>query len=269
MPLNLRPAAALLALPLVLGPAAPAGAAETAPFLFTVTTLHAPQADERWIVRYEAGYGGRTAEPFGFDGMLQRLAVQGSLPKGFTVVGQVDLGLRDAAGTTASSSQELEVLKDVRGGRRGFALAVGMGMRHEWQGTSVILGRISAGHRFADSSLFGNVRFERPLQQGRDAVDLITTLGWTHRIGSAVHAGVEAVGEDLEGFWEPEEAEGGAKLFVGPSLRVSPSQAAWSVSMAGGPVVYATRSGRTSPAARPLEARDNAYTLRVSFGYSF
>jgi hypothetical protein len=269
MQVDPRRAVAVLALPAVLASATAAAAAEAAPFMFTVTTLHGARPDERWIVRYEAGYGGRTAEPFGFDGMLQRLAMQGSLPKGFTVLGQVDLGLGGAAGDRASSSQEFEVLKDVCGGRRGFALAVGMGMRHEWQGTSVMLGRISAGHRFADSSLFGNVRFERPLQQGRDAIDLITTLGWTHRVGTAVHAGVEAVGEDLEGFWEPEEAEGGAKLFVGPSLRVAPPQASWSVSMAGGPVVYATRSGRTSPAARPLEARDNAYTVRVSFGYSF
>jgi len=47
-----------------------------------------------------------------------------------------------------------------------------------------------------------------------------------------VHHGVEALGEDLEGFWEPEEAEGG-------------------------------------DAPRPLGASGNGYTLRFSLGWVF
>ena len=44
-------------------------------------------------------------------------------------------------------------------------------------------------------------------------------------IGSitGISLGVEAIGEDLEGFWEEEEAEGGARLLMGPSLRISPA----------------------------------------------
>jgi hypothetical protein len=244
-------------------------AAQTQPFVFTVTTLPANSADDRWAVRYEGGYGEHASEPMGFDGLTQRLSVQGSLPHGVTLLGQIGLGLgHDGAGGT-STSQELEVLKDLTRARQAVGLTVGLGMRHEWEGTTVMLGRVSAGHDFGGALLFGNVRFERPFGTGRDSIDLITTLGYMHRIGRALHLGVEALGEDLEGFWEEEEAEGGAKLFVGPSMRVAPSGAAWSVSLAGGPIVHATRSGRTSPAVRPLAATDNGYTLRLSFGCSF
>jgi hypothetical protein len=249
--------------------AAGSAAAQTQPFLFTVTTLPPTSPDDRWSVRYESGYGERTAEPFGFDGLTQRVSIQGSLPKGFTVLGQLGLGLGRGEPSSTSTSQEIEVLKDLRGARQGVGIAVGLGLRHEWAGATVVLGRISAGHSFARSTLFGNVRIERPFDVGRDTVDIISSLGWMHRIGSAFHLGVETLGEDLEGFWEEEEAEGGAKLFVGPSMRLAPPHAAWSVSLAGGPIVYATRSGRTSPAARPLEATDNGYTVRFSVGYSF
>ena len=102
------------------------------------------------------------------------------------------------------------------------------------------MGRVAIGRTFARSSLFGNLRFERPLTTGRDAADLVTTVGWMRRVGPALNVGVEAVGEDLEGLWEADEAEGGAKLFAGPSLHF----------------------------ARP-QAVDNGYTVRMSFGYSF
>lgn len=244
-------------------------AAQTQPFLFTVTTIPPASEDERWVVRYEAGYGERAAEPFGFDGLSQRVAVQGALGKGFTLLGQVGLGFENGSQNGTSTSQEIELLKDIRSARSGLGLAVGMGMRHEWEGVNVLLGRVSTGYNFQRSSLFGNVCFEKPFEEGRDSIDLISTLGWMYKVAPAFHLGVESVGEDLEGFWEEEEAEGGAKLFVGPSLRVAPTSASWSLWVAGGPIVYATRSTRTSPAPRPLAATDNGYTVRVSFGYSF
>jgi len=145
---------------------------------------------------------------------------------------------------------------------------MGVGLRREWQGATVILGRITAGHSFARSSLFGNMLLERALQPGRDRLDVLTTLGWRRRLGPA-HVGIEAVGEDLEGLWEAEEAEGGAKIFLGPSIQLAPSGHAWSASLCGGPILYATRTDRTSPAARPLEATGNGFTVRAAVAYSF
>ena len=240
------------------------------PFVFTVTTTQVP-GSERWSVHYDAGYAERTATPFGYGGVEQRVGVQGALGSGFTVLGQLGLGLDTGNGQSTSIMQEAEILKDLLGPSRGLQLATGLGVRREWQGTTALLGRVSLGHVFAGSSLFGNLRFERPLAEGRDGVDLITSIGWLFRVGSALHLGLETIGEDFEGFWEAEEAEGGAKLFVGPSAHLTSANRRLYASLCGGPIFYATRSGRTSGAPRPLggSGSGNGYTLRLSVGYGF
>jgi hypothetical protein len=88
---------------------------------------------------------------------------------------------------------------------------------------------------------------------------------------SFLRAGVEAIGEDLEGFWEADEAEGGARVLVGPSLHVAPPNQRWQVGIAGGPMFHATRSGRSSPATRglPSSSSDRGYALRLSMTYGF
>lgn len=256
--------AALLGSPLV-AVTAHAQAPPVRSFVFTVTPSGPTTA--RFTVHYDAGYAERTAAPFGYDGVEQRAGFQGALGSGFTVLGQVGWGVTD--GQTTRSTQEAEVLKSVLGPTRGLQLAAGLGLRREWEGATAVLGRVAVGHTFVRSSLFGNLRFERPLADGRDSVDFLTSIGWHYRLGPAVHLGVETIGEDLEGFWEEEEAEGGAKLFVGPSLLLAPSHRRFSASLCGGPILYATRNGRTSTAPRPLGATGNGYTVRLSLAYAF
>jgi hypothetical protein len=170
-------------------------------------------------------------------------------------------------GRSTGGTGESEVLKDVANWD-GVRTSLGGGVRREAAGVTVLLARLAVGKTFPRSALWSNLRLERPLASRRDAVDLITSVGWTRRLGRSLHAGVEALGEDLEGFWEPEEAEGGARLFVGPSLRLAPPQRHWQVSLAAGPVIRASRSPRQSEAGRALEARDG-YAARASLSYSF
>ena len=59
----------------------------------------------------------------------------------------------------------------------------------------------------------------------------------------------EKADKDLEGFWDEEEAEGGAKLLIGPSLNLTPQKSKLSFSLAGGPVFYATRNQVYNPDA--------------------
>lgn len=241
--------------------------AQVRPFVFTVTTAPT-QGNEGWTVQYEAGYAERTAAPFGAEGLEHRVAVQGDLGAGFTVLGR--LGIADATDqATTGATQEGEILKDLLGAHRGLRLATGVGARHEWDGTTALLGRVSMGHTFPASSLFGNLRLEKPFTAGRDSLDLITTAGWLHKIGPAIHLGLEAIGEDLEGLWDPDEAEGGAKLFVGPSLHLAPAGRPFYASLCGGPILYATHSPFWSGAPRPLAASGNGYTVRISLGYAF
>jgi hypothetical protein len=255
-----------LACLLLAGPAA----AQVRPFVFTVTTGPSGSASlpdiQTWTAYYDSGYGQRTGEPFGYDGVEQRFGVQGRLGAGFTLLGHVGLGIGDVA---TRSSQQAEVLKDLLGSTSTVRFAVGVGGRREWEGTSTALARVCLGWSSRKTVLFGNALIEKPFAAGRDAVDLITTLGWLQNVGHGLRLGVEAVGEDLEGFWEAEEAEGGAKLYAGPALHwTAPAGRLW-LSAGGGPIVYATRSSRSSPAPRPLEATGNGFTMRVSVGYTF
>ncbi len=253
--------------------------AQTGSFVFTLTTS-APATKQRWVVDYEADYGKRAADPFGVDGIGPRLAVRGSLGRGLSLLGQAGLGTAEsprvgqaailkpsAAELLNAPSTQVELLKDLRPAS-GMGVAVGLGVRREWQGRTVILGRIAVGHSSARATLFGNVRFERALSGGRDAIDLVTSAGWLRRFGS-VHLGVEAIGEDLEGFWVPSEAEGGARIFAGPSVHLSRPGRRWSVSLCGGPILFATSTGRSSSAVRDLGATGSRYAMRISFGYSF
>jgi hypothetical protein len=57
---------------------------------------------------------------------------------------------------------------------------------------------------------------------------------------------LEAVGEDLEGLWDAEEAEGGAKVLIGPSLNMTTKNNRLSFALSGGPVFYASNSPITN-----------------------
>jgi hypothetical protein len=94
-------------------------------------------------------------------------------------------------------------------------------------------------------------------------------MGVARHVLPALHVGVEMIGEDLEGFWEAEEAEGGARILLGPSIRPAPPSARWQLSVAGGPVLHATRSAGTSVATRSLPSSGgrNGFAVRASWSY--
>ena len=258
----------VVALLTCLGLTAPAADAQIRPFAYSIATgtVDGTSDSRRSTAYYDAGYAERTGEPFGYDGVEQRFGFQGRLGHGLTVVARVGLGL-DAQATR--STQEAEILKDVLGPSSRVQLALGVGGRREWSGDATALGRVSLGWTAGRTLLCGNARFEKPFSQDRDSIDVITTFGAMREVGGGLRVGIEAVGEDLEGFWDETEAEGGAKLYAGPALHWTEPQGRLWAAMGGGPIFYATRSGLTSPAPRELQAGGSGYTVRVSLGYVF
>jgi hypothetical protein len=236
-------------------------------FLFSVST---PPAETRHAtVHLDSGVGERAFDLTDSDRPEQRFGIQAAIGNRLTFLGRIGLSSDER---DLRSSQQGELLYNlVQSPRSHGSLAVGFGMRHESAGTNVLLGRVAAGRSFSAWRVDGNALFEKPYSIGRDAVDLITTFGVSRRLFRAFHAGVELIGEDLEGFWEEEEAEGGARVLVGPSLRVAPRGGRWQVSVAGGPVIHATRSGRSSEAARglPSSSGNSGYAVRAALGYGF
>src|SRR4029077_19366639 len=103
----------------------------------------------------------------------------------------------------------------------------------------VLIGRVLAGAEVGRGRLQGSLIMERAASSPvrRDAADVVASIGWSRRIVDRLALGVEGVGQDLEGFWDAAEADGGAKLLVGPSLHLRSRNGDWSASAVAGPVL--------------------------------
>jgi hypothetical protein len=237
--------------------------AQATPFLFTVM----PPAGESKSAAYgyyELGYGERTFEPVAGDRLEQALGVRATF--GSSVMLLARAGVSEFGGDTRVSPRgELLFSRPVGSTVR---VAAGVGYAREYSRTDVMLARFGVGRATSRSLLHGNLMVEKPMSGERDAVDLLTSVGAGRRLGSAVTLSVEAVGQDLEGFWDPAEKDGGARLMAGPTIAIAPPTAHWQLTVGGGPVLRATRSDFASGADRPLPTR-NGYVLRSAVGFSW
>jgi len=248
---------------LLIATAAPA-VAQDRPFLFSVSA--APESKPAVRFDYDVGVGERAFQSDTANQPEQRIGVQATYGR-LTLLGRVGIA---EIGSAYQSSQSGEVLYSIAGPSRRVAFAAGGGVLHEPTGVNVLLARIVAGHDSNGWGLNGNLLFQKPLAASRDAVDLITSAGWTRKLPHGVALGVEAIGEDLEGFWDPEEAEGGARLLVGPSLHVSPAGQRWQLIATGGPLFHPSDTGRSSDAFRdlPPDTRRASYAFKAALSIS-
>jgi hypothetical protein len=158
--------------------------------------------------------------------------------RGWTVRSIASMTRLPVGSDSRPTFQQVELLRPVLA-TASMSVAVGGGIRQEWDGTHVLIGRAVAGANVAGGRLQGSFVLERsessPIR--RDAADVVTSVGWSRRIGDRLGVGVEGVGQDLEGFWNPSEAEGGAKLLVGPSVHLRSKSGRWTATATGGPVL--------------------------------
>ncbi len=217
------------------------------PFLFSVSTL-TPE-NSKWNLDYSGSYGERVATPFGYEGVSQQISVNGYLGKQFTVHANAALGFPNE--NNVSSAFQAEIIRDLVGGKKylGLRIGAGLGVRNDFTNVNSMLGRATISYAGIKWKAGGNLLFEKALASDRDVIDIITSIGFHYRIYQSFFGGVEAIGEDLEGLWDEEEAEGGAKVMVGPSLNLTPKDSRFSFSLSGGPVIYATQNQATNPDA--------------------
>ena len=239
-----------------------AGAQRT-PFLFTVMPSAATGPLSAFGY-YELGYGERTFEPVAGDRIEQAVGMRATFGSSLTLLARAGVSSLDGDRRVSPRGELLYS----HGVGRTIRIAAGMGYAREYSRTDVMLARFGIGRETSRSLMHGNVMFEKPMSGDRDAVDLITTVGAGRRVGSALTLSVEAVGQDLEGFWEPDERDGGARVMAGPSIAIAPPSARWQLTVGGGPIIRATRSAFASGADRPLPTR-NGYVLRSAVGFSW
>lgn len=239
--------------------------AQERPFLFTLVP---PEAASRPIIlHYDAAYGRETFEPLGGDNVEQTLGIQTCMNESITLMGQFSFAT-DRVSTL--SSQHVELL--VRGlkSQNGIVdFSAGPGFRHEYGGTNVLLGRAVVGRRFSTWQIYGNFLLEKPFSEQRDELDLFLTTGWSYNVSPSLQLGFEAVGQDLEGFWDENEAEGGATLFIGPIVAAAIPTTPWTFTAGAGPIIRATQTSRASYAPRDLgPVRENGFVIRATINFA-
>jgi len=240
--------------------------AQDRPFLFTFTPLNY-NANSTFL-NYETAYGQGTFEPIGIDDFEQTVGFQSSLGKYLTILEHSGLAFTNRI---TRFSQQTEVLANLLNTNNHDILdfSAGAGFLHEYGGTNVLISRFMIGRQFTTWQMYSNLVFEHAFSTGRDPFDVVTTLGFSYNLFSWVRAGVEAVGQDLEGFWEPDEAEGGATLYLGPSLNFIIPKTSLNITIGGGEIIRATHSTRLSEAPRPLPiVKGNGFIIRnvISLG---
>jgi hypothetical protein len=170
----------------------------------------------------------------------------------------------------AFRSRQVEWLMNVvRPSAGSFSLAAGSGVRHEAGGADVLLGRVVAQKVSERGRLEGNLLLEHPLATHRDAVDLITTVGWARRVSARASVGVEGFAEDLESLWSPAEAEGGARIFVGPTVQFISGAPAWTVRTTVGADVHPALDVNRPSSAYRIGGTRTGWALRVSMTHGF
>jgi hypothetical protein len=237
-------------------------AGQDRPFAFASS----PAAWERdgALVFVEPAWADAAPEAMARDGFASRMGFEARVARRILLVGDVGFAQSE---DDSPLDFHAEALFDLRPGvGSGLHLAAGTGYRREATGASVWLGRLVGERVLTSTRLLGDLRLEKAFETERDELDAIVTLAAARRFGRGFSFGVEAVGEDLEAFWQQNEAEGGARVLMGPSLHWVRPDHRLLATLAGGPVFRFRENAQASPAPRSL---GNGYAVRASLAVAF
>ncbi len=197
--------------------------AEELPFLYQGTGSEV--GDSIGVaIELEGAVGTREARPFGKDGFENLLRVKFSPIENLTL--QAHGGMVFDSSGFDSYQLGAEVAYRVLQQDANFVnLSLAAGYVYDYWKVHIPRARFSLWHSFGRFTLLGSSLLEFPLSGNRDEVDMIVSIAGSFDFNRYVRLGAEVMGEDLEGFWEEEEAEGGAKIIAGPTLWLGDSQA--------------------------------------------
>ena len=147
---------------------------------------------------------GGLAEVNGEVGLLPMLSVSatGVMGLGDTLSGGMTAGLRFAPLANAKIP---------------FRLVLGGGYLLERSAGNGMFFRVAATYDAGAFRFGGTFHGEHVFLPGRDSVDAMMILAANVKLGRIVRLGIEYVAQDLEGYVDNEEAEGGVRHFLGPT----------------------------------------------------
>ena len=165
-----------------------------------------------------AGYGMRSTRPFGEDGFEQRLNLSAGLFDWLKIMAEYGYGWTgegDFLGSLVNANLQVKVLDSEK---HFIDLSIMGGYIRDYAGVNIAALRFIIGKGWGRFNLTGTGYLEFPFDSQRDAADLVMTLGFSYAVADSLKLAVELAGEDLEGFWEADEAEGGARFLAGPNI---------------------------------------------------
>lgn len=181
-------------------------------------------------VELETAVGTRDMRPFGERGVEE--TARGL----FQLVDRVELAVSggvllfgdETRGAFACEAMALAL------GDRTLGLQLGGGYAYDFRGANLLRARIAGLARVGRFDLVASGLFEIPIDaEGRDEVDVMIGLAASTALSPRVRAGLEVLAEDIEGLWDSEEAEGGARILAAPTLWVSLSPG-WDLKLSAG-----------------------------------
>ena len=123
-------------------------------------------------------------------------------------------GAGDASGASALAGARFQLTDPAS----AFRFTVAAAMFREGRGGAFgAWSRAAASYDVAGFRVAGNLHVERAFARARDPIDVLALAGISYRVAPAFRLGAEYVGQDLEDAIEKEEAEGGARHFLGPT----------------------------------------------------
>ncbi len=219
-------------------------------------------------VEVETAYGSRDARPFGAAGMEQGARVRWTPLDWLTAEGWSGVLFTGGAyrATAAAVDVHVGVLNQAD---HHVNLTLSGGYLFDYQQVHVPRLRATLGRSWGplDTALSGYL--EIPTARGRDAVDLVVALAASYRVARWARVGLELEGQDLEGFWEPQEAEGGAKLVLGPTAWFRVWDGLYAKLNVGAIVPATTNAPTNVVAGADTSTYDYGVLARAVAGWSF
>ncbi len=193
------------------------------PFLYLVDpTLPRPM---HLIASYAAGYSSTDAatRPLAAtanrSGLVNELRVEGGLHERFApfVTGLLAPPRAGETGARTALQAGARVLV-TDPASRGFRLALSAAYMRDFKSASGVFGRATASYDIGGLRLASMVHAEKVFTSARDPIDLYAVAGASYRVLDSLRVGAEYVAQDIEGAWDPNEAEGGIRHFAGADL---------------------------------------------------
>jgi hypothetical protein len=196
-------------------------------------------------VALETGYGTRETRNFARPGLEQGASVRVQATD--TLAVELFGGRLSEDGASQFSAEARYRAAEAE--QAGVALDLGLGLTGDYRGDTIPRLRVAASRELGAAAWSASGNFEVPVgNPERDELDVMVALAGSLRATRTLRVGVELAGEDLEGLFDDEEAEGGAKLLAGPSVRLElPSDLYLQANLSA---VYAVASD--NPAAPPV-----------------